>query len=202
MEIKNVVFDLGGVLVDWNPRYLYRKIFSSEEQVEEFLSNVCTMEWNAQQDAGRTMVEATEILVNKFPDRQGEIRAYYQRWTEMFDGHIQGTLDILNMLKEKDQHRLLALTNWSGETFPTARKLFPFLSLFEGIVVSGDEKLIKPDHRLYQILFERYQIDPQDSLFIDDSLPNVKAAKQLGMTALHFDNSDKLAVELGALGII
>ena len=202
MEIKNVVFDLGGVLVDWNPRYLYRKIFSSEEQIEEFLSNVCTMEWNAQQDAGRTMVEATEILVNKFPDRQDEIRAYYQRWTEMFDGHIQGTLDILNRLKEKDQHRLLALTNWSGETFPTARKLFPFLSLFEGIVVSGDEKLIKPDHRLYQILFERYQIDPQDSVFIDDSLPNVKSAKQLGMTALHFDNSDKLAVELSTLGII
>ena len=202
MAINNVVFDLGGVLVDWNPRYLYRKIFNTEEEVEHFLNHICTSEWNAQQDAGRTMSEATELLVDEFPDHENEIRLYYQRWTEMFDGHVQGTLDILTGLHERQEHRLLALTNWSGETFPTARKLFPFLSLFEGIVVSGDEKLIKPDHKLYHILFDRYSINPTESVFIDDSYPNVMAAKELGMTALHFHNPEKLAGELRSLDII
>jgi 2-haloacid dehalogenase len=202
MAINNVVFDLGGVLVDWNPRYLYRKIFKTEEEVEHFLNHICTSEWNAQQDAGRTMSEATDILVSEFPNHENEIRLYYQRWTEMFDGHVQGTLDILTKLHERQEHRLLALTNWSGETFPTARKLFPFLSLFEGIVVSGDEKLIKPDHKLYHILFDRYNINPTESVFIDDSYPNVMAAKELGMTALHFHHPEKLVGELSALGII
>jgi 2-haloacid dehalogenase len=201
MAIKNIVFDLGGVLVDWNPKYLYEKIFASEEQVDHFLSNICTVQWNAQQDAGRTMQEATERLVKEFPGYEPEIRAYYHRWTEMFSGHIQGSLDILKELKERNHYRLLALTNWSGETFPTAKRLFPFLSWFEGIVVSGEERMIKPDHRLYKVLFDRYMVAPHDSLFIDDSLPNVFVARELGMTAIHFNDPEKLEDELVGLGL-
>lgn len=202
MTVKNIVFDLGGVLVDWNPRYLYRKVFDSEEKVTWFLENICTNQWNGQQDAGRTLNDATELLVEKKPEYTNEIRAYYQRWTEMLNGPIEGTLNILKQLRAQNGHRLLALTNWSQETFPTALEIFEFLHWFEGIVVSGDEKLIKPDPGIYQILFERYQIEPHESVFIDDSLPNVIASRELGMHALHFKGPEQLARELKELKVI
>jgi 2-haloacid dehalogenase len=118
--IKNIVFDLGGVLIDWNPKYLYRKIFSTEQQVEWFLDNICTVAWNSGQDEGRSMEEATRILVDQHPQYAAEITAYYQRWTEMLNGHLEGTLNILEAIETNGTHRLLALTNWSGESFPTA----------------------------------------------------------------------------------
>ena len=201
MNIKNIVFDLGGVLVDWNPRYMYQKIFDTEEEVNWFLDNICTSEWNAQQDAGRTIVEATEMLVLQHPELEQEIRAYYERWTEMFSGHIDGTLEILKKLKADENYRLLALSNWSGETFPTARRIFNFFNWFEGVVVSGDERMIKPDHRIYKVLFDRYQLNPEESLFIDDTLPNITAARELGMNGIHFSSPEQLARQMTELGI-
>jgi len=202
MTIKNIVFDLGGVLVDWNPRYLYKKIFETEQEVDWFLSNICTSQWNAHQDAGRTLEEATRFLVDRHPEYTSEITAYYERWTEMLNGHIEGTVQILQKLKNLDSHRLLALTNWSGETFPTALDMFDFLHWFEGIVVSGDEKLIKPDSRIYQLLFDRYRIKPEESVFIDDSLQNITTAKELGMAGIHFQDPPQLVGHLKELGVL
>lgn len=201
MNVKNIVFDLGGVLVDWNPRYLYKKIFETENEIDWFLTNICNGQWNSLQDAGRTLEEATRVLTERHPEFTPEIRAYYDRWTEMLNGHIVGTVQILEKLKSQDSHRLLALTNWSGETFPTALEMFDFLHWFEGIVVSGDEKLIKPDHRIYQLLFNRYGIVPQESVFIDDSLANIEAARELGMKGIHFTGPDDLERQLEKLGV-
>jgi 2-haloacid dehalogenase len=200
--IKNVVFDLGGVLIDWNPKYLYRKIFSTEQQVEWFLDNICTGVWNSGQDEGRSMEEATKILVDQHPQYTLEISAYYQRWTEMLNGPLEGTKKILETLKANGTHRLLALTNWSAESFPTALEMFDFLHWFEGIVVSGDEKLIKPDPRIYQLLFERYKIKPEESIFIDDSIMNVEAASKLGMNGIHFVKPELLKHKLEEVGVL
>lgn len=188
--------------MDWNPRYLYRKIFNTPDEVEWFLDNICTSEWNAQQDQGRSLEAATQYLVERHPEHTAEITAYYDRWTEMLNGHIEGTLQLLADLKQKDRHRLLALTNWSGETFPTALELFDFLHWFEGIVVSGDEKMMKPDPRIYQLLFERYGLNPEESIFIDDSPRNVEAARELGMTGIHFKDPQGLEKQLKVVGVL
>lgn len=181
-----IVFDLGGVLIDWNPRYLYRQLFATEAEVERFLTEVCTLEWNFAQDAGRTLAEATEWLVGQHPAWETHIRAYYDRWEEMLGGPIAGTVELLEALRDGGRYRLYALTNWSAETFPIARRLYPFLDIFEGIVVSGDERIVKPDPRIYQILLDRYQITPARAIYIDDSLPNVEGARAAGMEAIHF----------------
>ncbi|MEM7371481.1 MAG: HAD family phosphatase [Bacteroidota bacterium] len=200
-HIDTIVFDLGGVLLDWNPRYVYKEIFESEEKVEWFLEHICTHDWNIQQDAGRTLAEATEFLISKHPEWEKEIRIYYDRWADMLGGAIQETVDLLQDLVKSNTYRILALTNWSGETFPTAKALFPFLHWFEGVVVSGDERLIKPDHRLYHVLFDRYSVDPRKAVFIDDSLPNILAARELGMTAFHFRSTRLLLEEMAEAGI-
>lgn len=202
MATKNIVFDLGGVLVDWDPNHLYKNIFETQAQVDFFLENVCNLEWNAKQDAGRTLEEAASVLIEQHPDFTTQIKTYYERWTEMFSGPIHGTVDILRQLRSSGDYRLLALTNWSGETFPIALEIFDFFRWFEGIVVSGDEKLIKPDHRLYHILFDRYNIDPAESVFIDDSLANISSAKELGMTGIHFKNPDQLSNQLKMIGVL
>lgn len=200
-NLLTIVFDLGGVLIDWNPRYLYSKIFQDPQAMEDFLENVCDPQWNAQQDAGRPLDEATHILLEKHPRFKEEISAYYGRWQEMLNGSIPGTVTILKELHRK-QFRLLALTNWSHETFPVARELFDFLGLFEGIVVSGTEKLKKPDPRIYQVLFQRYQLTPSQCMFIDDSLPNIEAANSLGMRAIHFQSPESLKARLQEMGIV
>lgn len=200
-HIDTIVFDLGGVLVDWNPRYVYREIFDSEEKVEWFLNNICTYKWNVQQDAGRPIAEANDFLIAQHPEWEKEIRIYYDRWVDMLGGAIQETVDLLDDMIQSKTYRILALTNWSGETFPTAKTIFPFLHWFEGVVVSGDEKLIKPDHRLYQILFDRYQVDPNKAVFIDDSFPNIEAARELGMHGIHFQSTAQVRQELASAGI-
>lgn len=181
-----IVFDLGGVLIDWNPRYLYRKLMKSEAEVERFLTEVCTQAWNHEQDAGRSLAEATAWLVAQQPAWEAEIRAYYDRWEEMLGGPIHGTVELLESLRDGGRYRLYALTNWSAETFPTARRHYDFLNIFAGIVVSGEEKVAKPEARIYQILLDRYAIDPARAIYIDDSLANVQAAQQLGMEGIHF----------------
>lgn len=199
--IKTIIFDLGGVLIDWNPRYLYRNIFNTEEEITWFLENICTPEWNEQQDAGRSFKEATQELLNQFPEHEVAIRAWYGRWPETIQGSIHGTVEILQTLHHLKQHRLYALTNWSAETFPWAQEKFEFLNWFEGIVVSGVEKTRKPFPEFYNILLNRYAISPGEALFIDDNLKNIEAAQALGIDGIHFQGPEFLAKELSLRGI-
>lgn len=195
-KINTIIFDLGGVLIDWNPRYLYRKIFKTEEEVTWFLQNICTSEWNDEQDAGRSFEEATSELIRKHPEYAEAIAAWYGRWEETISGPIQGTVSILKDIKTSGDFRLYALTNWSAETFPWALDNFDFLHWFEGIVVSGVEKCRKPLPQFFHILFNRYKINPSEALFIDDNLLNIEGAKKLGLNTIAFRNPQQLAEEL------
>lgn len=196
-QIENIIFDLGGVLIDWNPRYLYSKIFKDdEEKMEWFLSHICTNEWNMEQDAGRSLQRGTDLLVKLYPKYKEEIIVYYQRWEEMLHGEIKDTVLILNLLNSLSENKLYALTNWSAETFPVALRRFPFLKLFDGIVVSGSEKTRKPYEKIYKILLDRYEIKAEKSLFIDDNKENVDTALQLGFHGIHFKSPQLLKAEL------
>lgn len=199
MPIDTIIFDLGGVLIDWDPRYLYRTIFRTEEEIDRFLSGVCTPAWNAEQDRGRSLREATEDLAAVHPEFANEIRAYYGRWHEMLGGPIHETVELLQSLKQGEQYRLLALTNWSAETFPIARNRFDFLDWFEGVVVSGEEKLIKPDPKLYRVLLDRYQVEPSRAVFLDDAEKNVVAARELGMQGIVVRSPMQLREDLADL---
>jgi 2-haloacid dehalogenase len=202
-QIDNIIFDLGGVLIDWNPRHLYKKIFKGdEEQMEWFLSHICTNEWNMEQDAGRSLQKGTDLLVKQYPEYAEGITAYYQRWEEMLYGEIKDTVLILNLLHSLNKKKLYALTNWSAETFPVAMRRFPFLKLFEGIVVSGTEMCRKPYEKIYNILLDRYEIKAENSLFIDDNKENVDAALQLGFHAVHFKSPQLLKAELMKLQLL
>lgn len=198
--VDTVVFDLGGVLVDWNPRYLYRKIFGTEAEVEEFLERVCTPAWNAEQDRGRPWAEAVRLLQGRFPHYAREIEAYHLRWSETLAGDLPESVAILEQLRSEPV-RLLALTNWSAETFPVARERFPFLQWFEGIVVSGEEEMIKPDAEIFELLCRRYRVQPGRAVFIDDSARNVEAARALGFRGIHFTGTASLREGLQALGL-
>ncbi len=195
-----VVFDLGGVLIDWNPRYLYRKLFDGDEAaMERFLGEVCTSDWNLQQDAGRPFAEACALLGERHPEHKNLIKAYHTRWFEMLAGPIEGTVEILRDLKARGTP-LYALTNWSAETFPYALEQYDFLHWFRGIVVSGAEKLVKPDPRIYRLLLERYGIDPADAVYIDDNPGNAAVATDLGLHGIHFTTPDALRAELARIG--
>lgn len=200
--IDTVIFDLGGVLIDWNPEYVFREVFEEEAEMRYFLTEVCSPEWNEQQDAGRTLREATEMLVAQFPDYERQIRTYYDRWQDMLGGAIPNTVNLLRGLHQNQTHRLYALTNWSHETFPVALELFDFLHLFEGILVSGEEKLLKPDRRIYELLMSRYNIDGSRALFIDDNPKNVKGAQDAGINAIRFESPEQLALVLKDFNIL
>ncbi len=200
-KIENIIFDLGGVLIDWNPRYLYRKVFDDEERMEWFLCNICTPEWNDQQDAGRSFAEATRELVERHPEWKEPIEAWYSRWTETIGGPIRPTVEILSDLKNSGSLRLYALTNWSAETFPWALENFPFLQWFDGIVVSGVERTRKPFPEIYRILLQRFSIEPRQSLFIDDNSKNVMGARELGIQAIHFKDPETLRQDLTSFGV-
>jgi len=197
-----VVFDLGGVLLQWNPRHLYRKLFAGDEAaMESFLATVCTVEWNERQDAGRSFADAVADLVPRHPDKVELIEAFGRRFDEMIPGAIDGTVEIVAELKRSGVPRY-ALTNFSAETFPSQRQRFPFLSWFDGIVVSGDEGVIKPDPRIYRILLDRYRIAPDEAVFIDDNPGNAAAATALGIHGIHFRSPEQLRRELEALGLL
>jgi len=196
------VFDLGGVLLDWNPRHLYRKLFPGDETaMEQFLANVCTTEWNQRQDAGRSFADAARELLPHHAEKLELIEAFGKRFDEMIAGAIQGSVDLLRELKERDVP-LYAITNWSAETFPPQRARFPFLAWFDGIVVSGMEGVIKPDPRIFHVLFERYGVDPRASVFIDDVAGNATAAEALGIRGIHFRSPEQLRLELVAVGLL
>lgn len=195
-----VVFDLGAVLIDWNPRHLYRKMFDDEARMETFLSEVCTPAWNVEQDRGRTWDEAVDMLSARHPEHRDLIQAYRDRWDEMLAGPIDGTVTILNRLKDAG-YELHALTNWSAETFPLARERYDFLDSFETILVSGEEGMIKPDAEIFQLLLTRIDRSANGCLFIDDSAKNTEAAAKLGFDAIRFQEPDRLQQELAARGI-
>jgi 2-haloacid dehalogenase len=199
--ISTVVFDLGGVLIDWDPRHLYRQLFSDPQEMEVFLRDVVSPDWNAEQDSGRTWAEATAELVARYPDHEEMIRVYSERWADMLAGPIAGTVDILQEVRDAG-FRILALTNWSAETFPRARGMFPFLEWFEGIVVSGDERIRKPDPEIWRRLIERYGVDPARSVYIDDVATNASVAADLGFQAIRFESPEQLRARLAELGVL
>jgi 2-haloacid dehalogenase len=196
------VFDLGGVLIDWNPRHLYRKLFAGDDAaMEHFLANVCTAAWNSQQDAGRTFAEACASLKLEHPNHAELIDAWFERQDEMLAGPISGTVEILADLRARDVP-LYVLSNWSAETFPIAQKRFEFLQWFDGILLSAEARTIKPNPRIYQHFFKAFAIAPAQAIFIDDLPPNVEAAAALGMHAIHFTNPATLRDELVKLGLL
>jgi 2-haloacid dehalogenase len=203
VAIDNVVFDLGGVLIDWNPRYVYRTMFDDEQSMERFLTEICSSEWNAQQDAGRSWAEAVNTLVAEHPEFESHIRAYHERWTEMLGGPIAETVDVLAELRRAGV-RLFALSNWSSETFVVAKALpeYAFLDWFEAVVISGDVGLTKPDPGIFRHLLERNRLDPKRTLFVDDTPANIEAATALGLPSIRFEGGESLRAELRARGLL
>jgi 2-haloacid dehalogenase len=200
--INTIIFDLGAVLVDWNPHYLYRNLFTDEQEMKYFLANITTPDWNEEQDAGRSLQEATNLLVQQHPHHEANIRAFYGRWEEMLGDAIEGTVELFKQLKENGRYKIYALTNWSAETFPIALERYDFLNWFDGIVVSGTEKMRKPNPAFYQLLLDRYHAKAEEALFIDDNLRNVLAAQKMGIKSIHFSSAEQLKAELEELKII
>ncbi len=199
---NTIIFDLGGVLIDWNPRYLYQQVFDSAEKTEWFIENVCTLDWNEQQDAGYPIAKAVEEKVAEFPEWEKEIRLYYDRWTDMLYGPINETVNIFEQLKRNPQLRFYALTNWSAELFPIALQKYDFLHWFDGRVVSGEEMTRKPFPEIYERLLDRYNVKAAEALFIDDNLRNIKAAEALGIPSVHFQSPGQLKETLNKRSLL
>jgi 2-haloacid dehalogenase len=195
------VFDLGGVLVDWNPRYLYRSLFDDEAAMERFLAQVTTQAWNLEQDRGRPFAEAIATLVHDHPEESELIEAYWRRWPEMLGEPHADVVAILADLRAANV-RLLAMTNWSAETFPLAIPRYPFLDWFEAVIVSGDVKLVKPDPAIFRLLVDRYRVEPARTVFVDDTPVNVETAAQLGFRAVRFTAAPALRRELASFGLL
>lgn len=202
MKTDAIIFDLGGVLIDWNPSYVFNKMFIDEDQKKHFFENICTHEWNEKQDAGRPLKEATEELVRKHPEWKEYIEAYYGRWEEMLGGPIHGTVEVFRQLKETGKYKIYALTNWSAELFPIALERYEFLHWFDGRVVSGEEKMRKPYPEFYQLILDRFQLTPKETLFIDDNLRNAEAAENIGLKTIRFHSPSQLKNELIQLEIL
>jgi 2-haloacid dehalogenase len=201
-ERSIVVFDLGGVLIDWDPRYLYRKLFSGDDTaMEHFLATVCTQDWNRCQDAGRSFAEGARLLKTQHPDKAQLIDAFGDRFDEMMAGPIGGSVEILRELRDR-RAPLYGLTNFSTETYPLALRRFEFLGWFRQILVSGAVKLIKPDPRIYELMLERFGIERGSIVYIDDHPHNVQAARQLGIHSIYFTSPARLREELAELGLL
>jgi 2-haloacid dehalogenase len=201
-EIDAIIFDLGGVLIDWNPSYVFDKMFDDEEKKKHFFENICTSDWNEKQDAGRPLEEATQELVRKHPEWKEYIEAYYGRWTEMLGGPIHETVDILRELKEKGEYKIFALTNWSAELFPIALERYDFLHWFDARVVSGEEKTRKPFPEFYELILKRFHLTAEETLFIDDNVRNAKAAEQFGIKTIIFNSPAQLRDELIEMAVL
>jgi 2-haloacid dehalogenase len=200
--INTIIFDLGAVLIDWNPHYMYRTLFSDEKEMKNFLATVCTSEWNEEQDGGRTVQEGTDLLVKQYPEHEANIRAFYSRWEEMLGEPFWDTIEIFKELKESGKYKIYALTNWSAETFPYAVTRYDFLNWFDGIVVSGVEKMRKPHPEFYQLLLDRHHIKPDEAIFIDDNYRNILAAEKVGIKSIHHISADETRKELEKLNIL
>jgi 2-haloacid dehalogenase len=199
--INTIIFDLGAVLIDWNPHYLYRSLFADEQEMKDFLANICTSDWNEEQDAGRSLQEGTDLLVAQYPEHEANIRAFYSRWIAMLGEPLHGTVAIFKQLKASGKYKIYALTNWSAETFPFALERYDFLNWFDGIVMSGAEKMRKPDPAFYQLLLDRYDVKAAEALFIDDNYRNILAAEKMGIKSIHFTSPEALKEELKRLDV-
>ncbi len=200
MKIKNIIYDFGGVLMDWNPRYFFNNIFQDKQEMEYFLNKICSLEWNSQVDAGRPFSTIVEELIALYPKYEKEIKLYQSHWIDMVGGSIDENVKTIPLLKKK--YRLFGLTNWSAETFPLVYEQYSFFKELEGIVVSGEEKIIKPDVRIYQILLSNYDLTAEECLFIDDNFTNIEAAKKLGFHCIHLAEDVILMQELAKLKLI
>ena len=201
-KIKHIIFDLGAVLIDWNPDYVFKDVFKDEEKLAWFYREICTMDWNENQDAGYPLEKATEERVALFPQYEDWIRMYYGRWEEMLGEAIEGTVQLLKQCVDDPELKVVALTNWSAETFPIALKKFDFLQWFEGIVVSGEEMTRKPFPEIYHTTLKRFNLKAEESLFIDDNIRNIEAARALNINCIHFISPDQLKQELQKLKLI
>lgn len=201
-KIETIIFDLGGVLIDWNPEYVYLDEFDGDrEKMNWFLDTICPSDWNENQDAGYSLAQATEERVSLFPEHERLIRMFYGRWEEMLGESIDGTVDILKQLIDLKKYKVVALTNWSHETFPVALNKFEFLGWFDGILVSGEEKTRKPFNDIYELTLNRFNIKAETSLFIDDNLRNLEGANALGINTIHFKNPVTLKQQLNSFRI-
>ncbi len=202
-KINTIIFDLGNVLIDWNPNHVFSAdYFESPEKKEQFFREICTMDWNEKQDEGRSIVEATQELIQQFPEWETSIRDYYGRWTEMLGGPIKETVAILRQLKDSGKYKIYALTNWHAGLFDVALVRYDFLHWFDGRVVSGEEKTRKPFPDFYKILLDRYDVKAEEALFIDDNLRNIKAAEELNINAIHYTSSQQLEDRLIELDLL
>jgi 2-haloacid dehalogenase len=199
--VRAIVFDVGNVLLRWDPRNLYRKIFPEESQMEWFLAYVCDGPWNEEQDRGRVWAEAIEERCARYPDWHHHIRAYDERWLEMLAGEISENVRVLRSLKQAGEC-IYAITNFSREKFALGRSHHDFFDLFDGIVVSGEEGLLKPDLRIFQRFLERYDLKAHECIFIDDNISNVAAACSLGMSGIHYQEHLDLAQALAERGVM
>ena len=189
--IKNVVFDFGGVLLDWNPRYFYKSIFNDDQKMEYFLQNIATSTWNAQMDKGRSFEECMKELAEQYPEYKDPIMLYRKGWETMLKGPIESGMRVLDAVMNAQKFKVYGLTNWSAETFPGTFNKYKFLQKFEGIVVSGDEQMIKPEKGIYLTLIERYNLVPEETFFMDDNIQNVETALSRGINAVQFTGTDK-----------
>lgn len=189
--IKNVVFDFGGVLLDWNPRYFYKSIFNDDQKMEYFLQNIATSTWNAQMDKGRSFEECMKELAEQYPEYKDPIMLYRKGWETMLKGPIESGMRVLDAVMNAQKFKVYGLTNWSAETFPSTFNKYKFLQKFEGIVVSGEEQMIKPEKGIYLTLIERYNLVPEETFFMDDNIQNVETALSRGINAVQFTGTDK-----------
>ena len=201
-QLNSIIFDLGGVLIDWQPERMYSKLITDENKRKWFLEEICNLDWNEEQDGGRTIAEANRLLIEQYPDYREWIEAYYQRWDEMLGGPIEGTVEVFRKLRQNPSRKIYALTNWSAETFPKALEIFDFLHWFDGRVVSGEEKTRKPFRDIYEIILNRFELVPEETLFIDDNLRNIKAAEEMGIVCHHFKSPELLEQFLIENGIL
>jgi 2-haloacid dehalogenase len=193
--IKAIIFDYGNVLLEWNPRLVYRPYFNDEATMEQFLNEVGFMEWNAQQDKGRSFAEGVAVLSQEFPQHARLIQAYHDYWRDSIGEAYWDTVEILKQLKQAG-YRLYGLSNWSAETFPLVRARYDFFDLLDDMVISGEVGFVKPEPEIYQIMLDKIGKPAEECLFIDDSLPNIQQAEKLGFVGIHFQSAEQLRIEL------
>jgi 2-haloacid dehalogenase len=200
-SITAVTFDLGGVLIDWDPRHLYRQLFDGDEAaMERFLGDVCNLAWNAKMDAGQPFADGVAELVAAHPDQADLIRAYQLRWPEMLGPTMDGTIGVMREVKAAG-YRTFALSNWSTETFGVTRARFPFLDELDGILISGEVKLAKPNTAIFHEFLRRFELDPAATVYIDDWDLNVASAMAVGMRAVQFHDAHRLRHDLRQIGL-
>lgn len=188
------LFDLGGVFFDWDPNHFFKNVFDDEER-KYFLAEVCNDQWNFQQDAGRSIAEAESELIPKFPHYENEIKMYYKNHRKMIRGIFEESIEVLRQLKDKN-YKCYVLSNWSAETFEGIPIDYPFMQLFDGLLISGEDKLIKPDQAIYELAKKRFNLDPEETVFIDDKLENIEAAQKMNFKTIHLINPKNIEMEI------